>query len=1210
MWGFKKYISIAYFLFLISSFGFSQSNFFIKNQGQIVNQNGVFNTDVAYLLSLEAYNVSFYHDHFAYESFSTNELDSNKVDVERIEVWFENSHSNASIVSSGKVAEQLNFYKNSKTTLNVNQFKKITYKNIWEGVDIEFFIVDNHLKYNYIVRNKTIKSLPLKIMGATPSISGNVITLTSKNGAIKETIPEAFFLLPNKQKKLVDLKIKTKGNGLQYHLPKNRTNDFVIDPIAYSNQYTTYYGGSHMDFAQSIVQNSANEIIVSGYTVSTNNIATTGAYQNTLADQDAFIAAFNQQGVRLWATYFGGNYSERIYSSALDDNDNIYIAGNSTSQMGVTTPGAYQQILSSGDDAFLSKFTSNGTLTWSTYYGGNDHELITAIEVDAANKVYITGHTASTDLSCTPNAYRNTLSGYENAFLGVFDDAGNILYNSYYVKGSNTRGEEIAITNNGTIYIAGYTNDNETIANQNIHQNQNGGYIDGFVLKISNQYNTIWKTYYGGDHNDLIEGMTLDSLENIYLTGKTKSSVGISTANAHQPNYSNSNTWDGFITKLDSSSAQQWGTYFDAGGNENFSSIKSKDTLLWLLGTTNGTTLATNNTSFQQTNNGGYDNIISTFSINGNHTWSSYFGGVSDEYGYELDFTSDHKILIVGQTGSNNNFVTPNAHQSNYGGHIYDGFWSILCQPTHPTILSHNNTLNICEGDSIEVASINTFASYSWSTGSTSNTTYLSTAGSYTLETVDNNNCPGKSDTLNVVIIPNYDLNIQTSSNAICYNDSTQLSTTNMFSSYLWNTGETSASIDIDDSQEYYVSVTNNFGCQYFSDTISLPISQHLHPIQIIGDTLICAGGTSILYTDNHNSIIWNNNANSSSISVNTSGDYYFSGNDQYGCPIISDTITINQINYDTPSSVLDTVSNFLICWNDSVTLTAANNFDAYLWSNGSNAQATTLTQEGFYYVSATDSNGCVGISDSIQISFKSSGQSLVHHPNGNSFCEGDSLMLHTAQNLSNIQWNNTSNNDSIYSYTPGIYFYTAIDDSGCSTLSDTITIIENSLPIVEISAIAEDSLCLNDSVFLSSTTSLSQYLWSDGSVLSGGFFNLNTIGETIISLTGTDHNNCQNQDSISIKVVDCQAYDNINEKTSSVKIKVTNQLILIEATDLIDQVELVNLNGQKVYISHHNFKKEVTIETLNIARGIYILNINTITSKNPFSNKIVIYPQ
>ncbi|MCT4581847.1 MAG: T9SS type A sorting domain-containing protein [Flavobacteriales bacterium] len=310
-------------------------------------------------------------------------------------------------------------------------------------------------------------------------------------------------------------------------------------------------------------------------------------------------------------------------------------------------------------------------------------------------------------------------------------------------------------------------------------------------------------------------------------------------------------------------------------------------------------------------------------------------------------------------------------------------------------------------------------------------------------------------------------------------------------------------------------------------------------------------------------------------------------------------------------STILDSVPQITICWNDSINLAVTQHFDAYNWSNGDSTLSTTPSTEALYFVEVTDSNGCTGTSDSVQIDINSMLPSIINTPNGNAYCVGDSLFIYTNSNWNNLLWTPTSDTiDSLFINSPGIYSYTAIDDSGCITNSDSINIIEHSLPTVEISPIFEDSLCLNDSVFLSSTTNLNQYLWSDGSTLSEGFFNLNIHGDTTIYLTGTDHNNCQNQDSISIKVVDCQAYDNISENTSAVKIKVTNQLILIEATDLIDQVELINLNGQVVYAKAHLFSTELLMSVNHLKTGIYFVKIQTIANKNPFLEKITIYSQ
>ena len=144
----------------------------------------------------------------------------------------------------------------------------------------------------------------------------------------------------------------------------------------------------------------------------------------------------------------------------IDTNENIIIAGNTTSTSGLATSGTQQQFIASFDDAFIAKFSSSGQLMWSTYFGGNNHELITSVKVDNQNKIYVTGHTNSSDLPCTANAERNTLNDYENAFLGVYNQTGLLYYIILIIYLDLVMLEEsIAIAENGTIYFSGKSSD-------------------------------------------------------------------------------------------------------------------------------------------------------------------------------------------------------------------------------------------------------------------------------------------------------------------------------------------------------------------------------------------------------------------------------------------------------------------------------------------------------------------------------------------------------------------------------------------------------------------------------------------------------------------------------------------------------------------------------------------------------------------------------
>ena len=71
--------------------------------------------------------------------------------------------------------------------------------------------------------------------------------------------------------------------------------------------------------------------------------------------------------------------------------------------------------------------------------------------------------------------------------------------------------------------------------------------------------------------------------------------------------------------------------------------------------------------------------------------------------------------------------------KQSYGGHAYDGFWTKLCSPVSPTILSNVGNVSICQGDTIIVNSINTFSDYIWNSGDTTSTIKIYNSGVYQL---------------------------------------------------------------------------------------------------------------------------------------------------------------------------------------------------------------------------------------------------------------------------------------------------------------------------------------------------------------------------------------------------------------------------------------------------------------------------------------------
>jgi hypothetical protein len=109
----------------------------------------------------------------------------------------------------------------------------------------------------------------------------------------------------------------------------------------------------------------------------------------------------------------------------------------------------------------------------------------------------------------------------------------------------------------------------------------------------------------------------------------------------------------------------------------------------------------------------------------------------------------------------------------------------------------------------------------------------------------------------------------------ICTGQSVALGTTESFNTYLWNTGETSATIFATEAGVYNVTITNTEGCSAISNSIVVTVD----PIQIpvlsaLGDTTFCSGGEVVLSCSDATSYLWSTGATTQSIAASQSGQY------------------------------------------------------------------------------------------------------------------------------------------------------------------------------------------------------------------------------------------------------------------------------------------------------------------------------------------------
>lgn len=245
----------------------------------------------------------------------------------------------------------------------------------------------------------------------------------------------------------------------------------------------TYYGGSNEDRGFGIISDVNKNVIITGYTESSGGISSIGSFQpNGGGNTDAFVAKFSPSGTRLWATYYGGSKTDYGKEIASDAQNNIVITGYSQSTNSIATPGAFQTTYGgSFFDAMVIKFDSLGNRSWGTYYGGSNIDFGVDITIDAGSNILLAGSTSSASGISAPGAYRLNMNGTKDAFVAKLDQTGARLWATYYGGNSLDDVSGICIIGNSRVIIAGTTNSSSALSTAGAAQTTYMGGNEGFL---------------------------------------------------------------------------------------------------------------------------------------------------------------------------------------------------------------------------------------------------------------------------------------------------------------------------------------------------------------------------------------------------------------------------------------------------------------------------------------------------------------------------------------------------------------------------------------------------------------------------------------------------------------------------------------------------------------------------------------------------------
>ena len=234
-----------------------------------------------------------------------------------------------------------------------------------------------------------------------------------------------------------------------------------LDPLGIS--YMSYIGGNDNDHLYEIAALSGGRVAACGFTKSTSGYpTTTNAHQQVFGggDYDAVLSIVADGAASLeYSTLIGGNGDDRAHAIYVNNNEEIYLTGHTGTSTFPTSLTAFDDTYNGGTDAFITKFSTQGTITHSTFFGAGDVQAGWGILRGNSGGILVVGNTFSTAVPQVGEELDNVNNGSMDVFVAEFDSELKYLTRSSIFGGSNDdSGLSVVVDSFGRIIIVGTTN--------------------------------------------------------------------------------------------------------------------------------------------------------------------------------------------------------------------------------------------------------------------------------------------------------------------------------------------------------------------------------------------------------------------------------------------------------------------------------------------------------------------------------------------------------------------------------------------------------------------------------------------------------------------------------------------------------------------------------------------------------------------------------
>ncbi|MCX8080696.1 MAG: SBBP repeat-containing protein [Bacteroidia bacterium] len=213
------------------------------------------------------------------------------------------------------------------------------------------------------------------------------------------------------------------------------------------------------------------------------------------------------------------NYNEYAAQISIDQNGNMYLAGQFEAVLDFDPGPATYSLLSMGaSDFYVAKYDPSGNFQWVKTYGNIFQDIAHSITTDQQGNIYVTGEFDGVVDFNPPFGYTVQSNGPGNGFLLKLDAGGNFQWVRTFKSNQKNIGMKVRTSPDGKVWVVGNLSGITLFDGASPSQTiTTSGNYDAFFVAYTPSGNYITSGCVGGSDNDYGKSLAFDSNGNLYF---------------------------------------------------------------------------------------------------------------------------------------------------------------------------------------------------------------------------------------------------------------------------------------------------------------------------------------------------------------------------------------------------------------------------------------------------------------------------------------------------------------------------------------------------------------------------------------------------------------------------------------------------------------------------------------------------------------------